>query len=424
MEVVARMAYARAQDIPMKVPIMKKIKTVVCTTLFWLISIIIIQPLPVIGFPNYEAHTRFIGEYPANDDPDWSNDLQGLTHDAGNWFITQTWQIWKIPVGVDLNHAADGQNGVFYKELDGGDYAILEALGYDHFGDPCYYEHNGTGFVIVPVEDNDDSENRCGALAFLNPGNLSYISHTCIDNGENRNRASWCAVDSTGLIYSSIDRNVSHINLFNVNWDMLVNQQTASLILPNPPPIVLRDESGISTVLTGDYLQGGALTPSDELLYMMHGNQMDYHTGNGIHVFDLKTGNRVARSSRISGLFFFQWSPGFLLYQEPEGMTFWDLDNKMAPGISGQIHVILFEPDPGNDNVWLKHYSNATYVDQNAQINQDGTVYLPFETVTQAANLAWDGSLIRIYTGIYPESVTIPGQIQIQAISGPVVIGE
>ena len=388
------------------------------------------------GFPNYEAAIRFIGEYPANEDPDWSDRNQGVTHDCCNWYFTQTYQIWKIPVGVDLMEATDGENGVFFRALalfpEGTDYPDLLNEGYDHFGDPCYYEHSGKGFLVVPVEDNTGGgPAMCGILAFFRPEDLSYIDHCCINNGGNR--APWCAVDLEGQIYSSIDSDVFHINIFHVDWDLLFEQNVA-YVLNNGSPIEtfqLKDSAGNPTIISGDYLQGGDFTPSNELLYLVHGNDSEVHSGNGIHIFEMATGRRVAWSSREGGLFHFLWDPSGIYYDEPEGMTYWDLDDMLVPGgITGQLHVILNENDPaGNDNVWFKHYTNVIHVDESPIIPipwalQRGTVYAPYSTVSQAANLAWDGSIIRIVAGNYPEAVTITKKVRIEPKGGHVIIGE
>ena len=43
--------------------------------------------------------------------------------------------------------------------------------------------------------------------------------------------------------------------------------------------------------------------------------------------------------------------------EEPEGLTYWDLDGRKVPGIEGQLHAILLDNDTwSDDDVYLKHY--------------------------------------------------------------------
>jgi len=43
-----------------------------------------------------KKHT-FLGDYPKDREPGWSADLQGVTHDEANWFISQTKELWNFP---------------------------------------------------------------------------------------------------------------------------------------------------------------------------------------------------------------------------------------------------------------------------------------------------------------------------------------
>ena len=47
--------------------------------------------------------------------------------------------------------------------------------------------------------------------------------------------------------------------------------------------------------------------------------------------------------------------------EEPEGIDIWDLDSGIAPGINGQIHVIMIDnvPDLHNDDLYFKHYTTT-----------------------------------------------------------------
>jgi len=59
----------------------------------------------------YEAYYRFLGDYPDQEETEWAEDVQGITHDQNNWFITQgedreDSKLWRIPVEHDLNNVS------------------------------------------------------------------------------------------------------------------------------------------------------------------------------------------------------------------------------------------------------------------------------------------------------------------------------
>src|SRR4030095_2699791 len=90
----------------------------------------------------------------------------------------------------------------------------------------------------------------------------------------------------------------------------------------------------------------------------------------GVHVFETRPGSgtecgggdpctiaqRVERSHNGSGGFAYEFNTTNL--EEPEGLTFWDLDaDGRAPGLRGQLHVVLLDNDITNDDdAYVKHY--------------------------------------------------------------------
>ena len=62
------------------------------------------------------------------------------------------------------------------------------------------------------------------------------------------------------------------------------------------------------------------------------------------------------RSTNGSGSFNYEFHPGGSTDEEPEGLTYWDLDGRNAPGIQGQLHAILLDNDANGDDVYFKHY--------------------------------------------------------------------
>jgi hypothetical protein len=102
-------------------------------------------------------------------------------------------------------------------------------------------------------------------------------------------------------------------------------------------------------------MQGGAFADDDHL-YISCGYVEGGHESWGLHLFDLRTQRRIARSTSGSGAFNYEFHPNSPYYEEPEGLTFWNLDSGAAPGIRGQLHAIMLDNDSNGDDVYFKHY--------------------------------------------------------------------
>ena len=82
-------------------------------------------------------------DYPADSNPGFHEDVQGLTHDDNNWYFSQTWDVWKVPVMTNLDQDLDGVPGVLHRDLD--DFPAFD--DYSHCGDIGY----ANGFVFLPL---------------------------------------------------------------------------------------------------------------------------------------------------------------------------------------------------------------------------------------------------------------------------------
>ena len=177
-------------------------------------------------------------------------------------------------------------------------------------------------------------------------------------------------------------------------------------------------------------MQGGAISENDDLIYVVSGFYDEHYDNDGINVFDLQTGLRVQRSTNGSGYFNYEFHPGWSRYEEPEGITVWDVDGLGAPNVMGQLHVLLLDNDRledlpfDPDDVYIKHYTNVIYVN-GAYVGEDerGRPWDPFNTVTEAVNFAWDGAKIKIQNGSYAESISFIKKIQLLAKDGTVTVG-
>jgi hypothetical protein len=108
------------------------------------------------------------------------------------------------------------------------------------------------------------------------------------------------------------------------------------------------------------YLQGGEFSPDGSHLFLINGKDSDFNARDGgIWVFRGTPFQFVTKSTHTpnSGSFFYEFHPGWSKYEEPEGLTFWDLDGRGAPGFpGGQLHVILLDNDADGDEIYIKHY--------------------------------------------------------------------
>jgi hypothetical protein len=270
--------------------------------------------------------------------------------------------------------------------------------------------------------ENTDQEAIPG-IAIFDANDLQYITHQYLldKKGEPQDRGSWCAVDPEGFVYSS-NRDVGAVNKYQVRWDLL--EKNNILKLKKIDSIRLLDEVGAPANIT--YVQGGVITPSGQLLYLAAGYSRDKDSKDTwrIHVFDLSSRRRVTRSSNGFGYFNFEFHPGGIDREEPEGITIWNLDNGRAPGIRGQLHVLMLDNELDSDHIYFKHYTGTIHVNHAGSEDGKGTLSEPFKTVKAAHYIAWDGSRIKIMAGKYRENLTFSKRVKIIAEQGTVTIGK
>lgn len=389
----------------------------------------------------YEAYYHFLGDYPYEENGfagPWTGEAQGLAHDDSHWFITQNcWEtsytccieipgIWKIHVTEDLQAIGsnwDGSGNVLYRKFS----EYLNLRTYNHIGDPDLYEYQGTGYLLAGITGPTKG------LAVFKADDLSYVDHKTLDASTSD---AWVAVDRAspeGFIYfGSVHESIIGVDKYFLNWQLL--HDTDNLSIEFREKFILRKENG-SYFQSPQFLQGGEFSPSGELLYMStgmadpdHDKGEPYPEDEGIHVFDTQTWTRIQKSTLGYGYFNYLYDPYGIDSEEPEGLTIWDLDGGEAPGISGQLHVLLLDNDADNcDDIYLKHYraERNIYVNRNyTGSEQHGTPAKPFKSVTDANSVAWNGAVIHIRNGVYPETLTFQKQLKVVAENGSVVIGD
>lgn len=365
----------------------------------------------------YEAYYQYLGNYPDEEETGFHTSVQGLAHDRDHWFISQNTALWKIPVGNSLNSVSASDPDVIFQTI--GDYAELSA--YNHFGDLVHFEYRERGYLVMPIEHEEGD--AVPAMAIFRAEDLAYLGHAPVDVCFQQ-KSGWCAVDPQGYVYSSNNHPYCIIK-YKLDWEELYTN--GNVVLQSSQAIMLRNESGAPLQL--HHAQGGEFSPSGDLLYLVTGyyTDTDRHA-EGIHVFDTSTWRRIQHSTNGSGHFNYEFYPGFNwfsgAYEEPEGLTIWDLDSGRAPGISGQLHVLLLDNDADYDDVFIKHYTYKIYVDRTYTGKEQGTPSQPFNTVSEANKLAWDGANIDIRSGVYAESLTFAKRLRVIARGGRVIIGK
>ena len=319
----------------------------------------------------------FLGNGPDEGNPGWHQEAQGLTHDADYWYATQNPgffvdpvggtvaggpRLWRIPVTTDLSSGVScGAGGVSCKGLVE---TPLRDAGYNHYGDLDFHEFDGRGYILIPIEGGDPGP---GVAVFRADATLEFVAFAPVPG---QSHWGWLAVDPAGILVSSDGGLVDEFRRYQVDWAHL--RDAGELRMSLLDLVVLHDETGGALAL--DSPQGGEFADDDgQLLYFSNGFIGDQHPTWGVHVFHTRPGagaecgahgspcliaRRIERSHDGPGGFAFEFDPTFDVYEEAEGLTFWDLDlDGRAPGLRGQLHVILLDNDAlTSDDVYVKHY--------------------------------------------------------------------
>ncbi len=351
-----------------------------------------VAPLHAAAQPSCSYTHTYLGNNPKEKEPGWNEEAQGVAHDDTHWYFSQNnvtsfvtfpvlrvrkGRLWRIPATRDL--AADvscDSAGVSCLRLEDTE---LGDRGYNHFGDIDWHD----GFLFVGLDGPDLPPL---VVVFAGDDTLELIDY--VELGAQRG-APWVAVDPSGFLYSSTkepDSNFHRVFLkYAVDWERLKNWRS---LRDAHEPILQIDLSGIVDLrdelgdpLSLEHMQGAAFSDDGRILYLANGFSDGSPTFWGLHVFEA-TGvgsgapcgaaagdciaRRIARSTNGSGAFNFEFHPNWSRYEEPEGITYWDLDAPGAPvtggvtssglPVGGQLHAVLLDNDLDADDVYLKHY--------------------------------------------------------------------
>ena len=211
----------------------------------------------------------------------------------------------------------------------------LRKENYDHFGDIDIYN----GYLYLTLTNK---EHLFPKIVVFNASDLSFVSEANLGESLQQGMLSSCAINpQDGLLYTSKYGNTGE-GLY-VYHQEIVNDQ---LILKYLKTFPLYKKNGINPIKLHK-IQGVKFSKSSDLMYVISDNRSIFKKG-GIFIFDSNTGNMVNRI-KVS----YKNS-----HEELQGLTIWDLNNGIAPGMSGQLHLIMIDNigEGQKDRSSIKHY--------------------------------------------------------------------
>jgi hypothetical protein len=323
--------------------------------------------------------TTYLGDNPSDVSPGWTDNNQGIAHDAGHWFFTSDEWLLKIPLSVAVDADIDPEDSESWPsgvKVVGIPQSLADA-GWNHFGD---LDQHG-GFLYIPMTGEDDDENSLTAIAVFDASTLGYVGMKQNPGGS----LAWVGFNpADGFLYSS--GSTTSLRRYSVDVSKFPDVETA--IQNVAPDLQLFEADGSGLERDFEYLQGGTFTPWGDL-YLVNGFPSDDPFNNdlysqettrgGVHRFHLDTDGKwkvEEESTNGSGAFNFAYDPDFGYADEPEGADWFSLDGvSNASGITGKLHVMLNDNDgfPGNDDdLYLKHYDVDYWCKAGADTDNDG----------------------------------------------------
>jgi hypothetical protein len=380
---------------------------------------------------------------------DWFPDdyeLQGVTNDGANWFITITDQdethgiLWKIPKSIPLNGNVSGKPGVLKVHFN--DIPELKQHNFWHWGDPDHVVFDHVDYILVPIYS---------VVACFRANDLSFVNYAEFDDNI-KGGGGWCAIGKDKNLYASINDPKS-IAKYEIDSNILIQTKLRNSLkfIGNYP---LKKTDGSDLYLTD--MQGGEFSPSGEMLYLVSGRGAclkwlgfpgaSWSPRDGIHAIATENWTEMYHSSKnpdVRLAFSYDYDPTCIICyiivpvgggtDTPEGLTFWDLEDGSAPGIKGSLHVFVDRYLIGgtncDDEIFFHHFSTNVYVDNNVKAGVEpiriGTSKSPFNNINKAFGYypIWDGAQIVLRGGVHQlENKIINKRIKIVTEGGTAII--
>ena len=268
----------------------------------------------------------FLGDYPEDSAPGWTNNVQGVATSGTHWFFSgaKLEGLWKIPLTHDLD--ADIDDGQMPHAGVPPPFSQVEK---PHMGDLDYFE----GMLFVPFEGTDPKRImlfRASDLVFLGTGNVTQSD------------CPWCAVNPRNRLLYSSHFDTDHLNVYRMTLATNASGGVAGLQLEFLYNFELRNSEGARLPIAR--VQGGSFSPSGHL-YLVS----DVDSG-GLMGFDMTTGRRMFQRTKAS-------LPAGV---EMEGITIFDADAVSTPHIGGQIHIVWLQDEAVvDDDIYFSHFRIA-----------------------------------------------------------------
>lgn len=262
----------------------------------------------------------FQNNNPSGASYEFANDIQGITHDSDNWYLTRTKYgcvsilcdefeskygiLAKVPLSTSLSNDISNDHGEpqSWNQAPGG-YSL-----YTHYGDLVYLG----GRVYVGM----DGPNAGAAIGIFD-SDLNPLNYVTLDQN-------WTA---PAVAFNPMD------GLFYVPSDSTTFQKYE---MDGTTSANYRGSFTLSEPLNGG-VQGAKFSQKGNLWVLVNGAYYGIDGANGAVL--------IAGGINMGDT------------DEGEGLDIFDLDSEWRPGMSGQLHFQLLENNLSDDSWWFMHWS-------------------------------------------------------------------
>jgi hypothetical protein len=266
---------------------------------------------------------KYLGDYPEDSAPGWTDNIQGVTSDDSHWFFTEESEgMWKFPLSHDLD-----------KDIEDREFprapvpSPFDEVDSPHMGDLDHFD----GLLFVPFEGTSPRR-----IMMFRASDLQFLDSAPV--GE-QSDAPWCAINPRNRLLYSSHFNTDHLNVYRLSLIADTTSGIVGLDLNFLYNFELRDSAGDRLLVSR--VQGGAFSPSGHL-YLVS----DTDSG-GVLGFDMTTGRKMFQRRKDS-------LPADV---EMEGIAILDADATSVPHIGGQIHVAWLQDEwPTDDDIYFSHF--------------------------------------------------------------------
>ena len=301
----------------------------------------------------------YIGQYPKEKDYDWADNVQGICHDDNYWYVTNGY-------GDSSKYGRISKFNI--SDIASSKKVATQKFSKYHFGDCDHYK----GYIFVPVYENLP----CAEIWIFRTSDLALVHREPLPKPnkptENFEKMGWCAINPiNGRLYTSFEEdNATVLTSFETNINNIAT--SAKVFTPSPDgKIYIYDKNG--SKMRKASMQGGTFDLYNNL-YLNSGYLDGKRDNQGIHVFKMTRVNSTTEMGVLfaesvhkatsSNDFAYQFEPGSSTYEEPEGLTFWDLTTRSGitnSNLKTSLHALLLDNDElwgmGADDVYVKHYA-------------------------------------------------------------------